>query len=183
MIAGVLVGGAATRMGGRPKGLLRAPDGRTIVERWRAMLDELRIPLVLVGASAAYRRFDLEAIADAPSGVGPLGGLCALLAHAGGGRAIALGCDMPLVSPALLERLAHAPGDAPVVSPRRGPTWEPLFARYDAPRVLPMARRRASAGAHSLQGLLDEAGAAELPLTGDERAQLRDWDSPSDVTS
>ena len=49
-IAGVFVGGAGTRMGGVPKGLLRAPDGPAIVERSRSALAAAGVTeVVLVG--------------------------------------------------------------------------------------------------------------------------------------
>jgi hypothetical protein len=47
--------------------------------------------------------------------------------------------------------------------------------------VLPLAAARAARGALSLQGLLDEAGAVELPLEPGDLAQLKDWDTPSDA--
>jgi molybdopterin-guanine dinucleotide biosynthesis protein A len=179
VLAGVFVGGAGTRLGGLAKGLMRAPGGETIVERWRRLLDGLGVPMVLVGRHAAYADLGLELVEDEPCGVGPLGGLVGLLRRAGEGRALALACDMPFVSGALVGRLVASAGRGAVVSPRTG-GWEPLFAVYDAPRVLPIAVARAGRGALSLQGLLDEAGAVELPLEAGEVAQLKDWDRPGD---
>jgi molybdopterin-guanine dinucleotide biosynthesis protein A len=168
-------------MGGAPKGLMRTPGGETIVGRWRSVFDALGIPVVLVGAHDGYASLALEMLADDPPGIGPLGGLVALLMRAGTARAIAVACDMPYVSRALVERLARAPSAAAIIAPRRDGRWEPLFARYDAPLVLPIARTRIAAGRHALQGLLDEARADELPLAPEEMGELRDWDSPSDV--
>jgi molybdopterin-guanine dinucleotide biosynthesis protein A len=170
-------------MGGLAKGLLRGPDGATLVERWRATLEELGVPVVLVGQGEAYATLRLPMVEDEPPGVGPLGGLVALLRHAGAGPALAFACDMPFVSRALVARLLAAPSEAPIVAPRRDARWEPLCARYDPARVLPLARARIASGHHSLQGLLDEAGAAALPLLPDDDAELRDWDSPADVTA
>ena len=182
-VAGVFVGGPGTRMGGLPKGLLRGPDGATLIERWRGMLAELGLPVVLVGEAAAYEALGLPMLKDEPPGVGPLGGLVALLRHAGTVPALAFACDMPFVSRALVERLLAAPSEAAIVAPRRSTRWEPLCARYDAPRVLPRVVARAASRSHSLQPLLDEAGAVALPLLPDEDAQLRDWDTPADVTA
>jgi hypothetical protein len=60
--------------------------------------------------------------------------------------------------------------------------WEPLFARYEPGRVLPVARRLAASGRTKLQLLLDEAGAVALPLAaqGDDDA-LTDWDAMGDL--
>ena len=111
------------------------------------------------------------------SQLGPLGGLLALL-RSTGGHVIALACDMPYVSYELLRRLVEAPL-APIVAPRRDGRWEPLFARYDAAQVEPLAH--AARGQTALWQLLDAAGAVELPLAVDEHAQLDDWDAPEDV--
>jgi molybdopterin-guanine dinucleotide biosynthesis protein A len=181
LIAGILVGGAAVRMGGRAKGRLVAPSGEAIVERWRAILQHAVGKVLLVGSAEAYASLDLEAIADDPPGIGPLGGLVALLRRAGNEPSLAVACDMPYVSRGLVERLASSPQTAPVIAPRLQGRWEPLFARYDSPRVLPIATSLAAGKAHSLQRLLDTAGAAELPLGPGEDEQLRDWDIPVDL--
>ena len=145
VIAGVFVGGAGKRMGERAKGLLEAPGGGTLVDRWLSVLHEAGVARVLlVGRHPAYRTLGLETIDDEPSGVGPIGGLTALLRHAGASRALALACDMPFVSAGLVQRLIAAP-EAPVVAPWRDGRWEPLCARYDAARVLPSALRRIEA--------------------------------------
>jgi len=180
-LAGIFVGGSGTRMGGCAKGLLRAPDGKALVERTSTILRDLGARAVLVGRAEAYERLRLEVVADEPPGIGPLGGLVALLRRAGSSPVLALACDMPFVSRALLGRLlATAPG-APIVAPRRQGRWEPLCARYDAPRVLPLAAERARSVRHSLQSLLDASGAAEMPLSPREAEDLRDWDSPEDM--
>jgi molybdopterin-guanine dinucleotide biosynthesis protein A len=180
-IAGIFVGGAASRMQGHPKGLLRVPSGETIIERWRGIFEGLRIACVLVGSNAAYGDLPLEVLEDEPAGVGPVGGLVALLARAGGGNAVAVACDMPHVGAPLVEWLVRYVSPAPIVAPRRDDRWEPLFARYDARVILPLARARAAATHRSLQGLLDAAGAAVLPLAPPELAQLGDWDAWDDV--
>lgn len=181
VVAGVFVGGASRRMSGRPKGLMRAPGGRTIVERMFALLEACCIDdVVLVGAAAEYAALGSPAIDDQPSGIGPLGGLVSLLRRATSGYALALACDMPFVSAALVQSLLDAPAAA-VVAPRVDGLWEPLCARYDAFRVLPVAELCVSRRDHALQGLLATAGAVELPLAHERRSELRDWDTPEDV--
>lgn len=185
--AGIFVGGQSRRMGGRPKGLIALASGETIVERWcgllRSLSLETEIAITLVGAADAYAHLALPSLADEVPGIGPLGGLLALLRHASarGGHVLAVACDMPFVSPALLARLVETPSDAAVLAPRRDGRWEPLFARYDAARVLPIALARAGSTRHSLQGLLDDAGAAALPLSPGEELELRDFDRPEDI--
>ncbi len=180
VVAGIFVGGSGSRMGGVAKGLLVAPGGGSLVDRWRALLGDLGVRAVLVGEHPAYSGVALEALADEPRGIGPLGGLVALLRCAGPGRALALACDMPFVSRGLVEHLLAFAPSAPVVAPRKDGLWEPLCAAYDAAAVLPIAIERAAQGARSLQGLLEQARAVELPLDDARFAELRDWDHPDD---
>jgi molybdopterin-guanine dinucleotide biosynthesis protein A len=182
-IAGVFVGGAGRRMGGCAKGILQAPEGGTLIERWVETLRRAGVArVILVGRHDGYGALGLEMVDDEPSGIGPLGGLVALLRRAGSSRALALACDMPFVSPALVTRLVSA-ADAPIVAPRRGALWEPLCARYDASLVLPAALRRVAAGQFSLQPLLTESGALALSLDAAEADRLLDWDTPEDMAS
>lgn len=181
LVAGIFVGGASTRLGGRPKGLLVAPSGGTIVGRLCGHFDALAIPWVLVGRRPEYADIAAEVLDDAVLGIGPLGGLLALLKRAGDGGAIAIGCDMPFVSLELVARLAGATMESAVIAARRHDRWEPMFARYDARRASAAAARRVGDGQRSLQGLLDVLGAAELPLSADEHRLLDDWDTPEDM--
>ena len=167
-------------MGGHPKGWLVAPSGEAIVARWRRMFDDLGIASMLVGKSDAYAGLGIECLEDDPPGIGPLGGLVALLARADGSRAIAVACDMPFVSEGLLAKLAFHPTGPAALAAKRGGVWEPLFARYDGPLPLEVARDHVRSGARSLFGVLDALGAAELDLTGNELEELRDWDTPSE---
>jgi molybdopterin-guanine dinucleotide biosynthesis protein A len=169
-------------MGGVPKGLLRGPDGVTLVARWRSLLDALGVEMVLVGSAEPYASTGVPTVADEPAGIGPLGGLVGLLLRAGTRPSLALACDMPFVSRGLVERLLGAAAGPRVVAPRRDGLWEPLCARYDAARVLPAAAARAASPHHSLQQLLDDLGAVELPLGPGDREALKDWDTPDDVT-
>jgi molybdenum cofactor guanylyltransferase len=181
ILGGIFVGGRSTRMGGVPKGLLAAPEGGTLVARWASLFAGLAIPIVLVGPGAAYATTAIERIDDDVLGIGPLGGLIALLEHAASGHAIAVACDMPYVSAPLLAKLARHSSDAAALAPREGNTWEPFFARFRAPDALDTARDHARRGVHSLQALLDALGTAALSLDPRERAELRDWDTPEDV--
>lgn len=181
-MAGVFVGGAGTRMGRVAKGMLGAPGGGTLIERWLEVLRAAAIDeVILVGRDAAYAELPLDVLDDEPRGIGPLGGLVALLRYAAGRPSLAVACDMPFVSESLVARLLEAP-PAPVVAPRRGDRWEPLCARYDPARVLPLARAHVAAGDHSLQRLLHAAGAQVLMISAEEERELHDWDRPEDMS-
>lgn len=177
MLVGIFVGGRSTRMG-TPKGLLPSPiDGRPLLARAIAISP---YPVVVLGAHEPYAALleGVTTLADEPAGIGPLGGLRALLAHAPG-KAIAIACDMPFVEREDLVALAEHPSDAPIVAARRE-RYEPFFARYDAPRVLPAVDEAIARGERSLQRLLARFTIAEL--TPQSPRALDDWDTPDDVT-
>jgi len=178
-IAGILVGGHARRMGGIAKGLLQpAVGGPTIVERTHTLLRDAGLDVVLLGEAGAYESLAMPAVGDDPLGHGPIGGLRALLRHAGGGDVLLTACDMPHLTAALIERLLSA--DARTVAPRVDGRWIATCARYGA-ECLAVIDSRLARGWRSLHGVLDAAGAVELALAADDMRALRDWDTPEDV--
>ena len=187
-LVGVLVGGASRRMGGRAKGLLPAPGSEEpILLRLLRLGREAGLDVVTVGDDAPYAalRLNVPNLVDEPRGVGPIGGLAALLRHAGSGLAIALSCDLPYFSPRAAELLVSQASRADVIAGRRTPdgVWEPFVARYSPERVLPVVSANLAQGRHSLQEALAQMTVEELALIGAERSALVDWDSPYDVES
>jgi molybdopterin-guanine dinucleotide biosynthesis protein A len=187
-LVGIFVGGRARRMGGVAKGLLPTADGRSVVERLLAEIREALpgAPIALVGAASSYDAFELPTLADTPPGIGPLGGLRALLARTaelGLPHALALACDLPTISANLIRRLADAEPAASAVAPREpGGPWYALSARY-AVTVLPVLDAQIADGQRALQRLFAQLGpsASELALTAPELALLADWDRPEDL--
>ena len=186
-VLGIWVGGRGTRMGGVQKALLRTPDGaESLLERLLRIAREAGVSdVVLIGrAELGEVARGIPQLPDATPGIGPLGGLAALLDHAGDCPAIALACDMPYLSSELLARLARAPaGDAQVLAARDPASgkWQPLFARYEGCGMSPQLKAVLAAGASSFQALFQSLRATELALSPDEHAQLRDWDTPEDM--
>ncbi len=189
-LVGIFVGGKSTRMQGRPKGLLVAPGSPlTLVERLAALAQHT-LPaarVVLVGRHPAYDGVVLPQLPDrGDAGAGPLAGLAALCheaARLGTGEVLCLACDLPYIEAALLERLAcHAP-DQPAVAARVDGRWQPFFARYRSDAATPVIAARLASRRLGLYGVLDELGAAALPIDEDEARQLCDWDTPQDVSS
>ena len=133
MRGAVLAGGAASRYGGQPKGLLPV-GGRRILDR---VVDAVAAaigaaPLLVANApDAATWRPDLRTIPDARPGLGSLGGIYTAVA-AGPEPVLCVAWDMPFVPVELLRALiAGARGyDAflPESDGRRG--MEPLCAVY-----------------------------------------------------
>jgi molybdopterin-guanine dinucleotide biosynthesis protein A len=166
MRIGIFVGGAGRRMGGLSKGLLIGPTGETLFARAMRVAQSVG-EVVVVGDASAY---GVAGIADDPPGIGPIGGLRALLA---GGSAIALACDMPYVEAEHLHALRAHAASAAIVAARREGRWEPFLARYDAsvlPAITPYVR--------SFQQLFAVVAPAEIAI---DAHALDDWDTPADI--
>jgi molybdopterin-guanine dinucleotide biosynthesis protein A len=186
-VVGLFVGGRSSRMGGFPKGNLRAPSSElTLLERLLAQLHAASpgLPVVLVGQASAYASLGLHALCDRPAGIGPLGGLAALLDHAGAlgaAHVVALACDLPRLSSALIGRLLNDEPHLEALAAEQDAVRNPLIARYAvAPANMAVAAVLAS-GKRSLQAVLDQLDTGSLRVSGSELAELDDWDSPSDA--
>lgn len=128
----ILAGGAASRYGGRPKGLERV-GGRRIIDRVADALTAATESLLLIAnddragewlAGVRWQR-------DVRPGLGGLGGIHAALVHAGT-PVIVVAWDMPFVPAELLLELRAAAADADVAVPESGSRRgvEPLCAYY-----------------------------------------------------
>jgi molybdopterin-guanine dinucleotide biosynthesis protein A len=145
MRGAVLAGGAASRYGGEPKGLLEL-GGRRILDRVvTAVAHALgELPLLVANAPRASAwRPDLRTVPDARPNCGSLGGIYTALVA--GDRSVPVLCvawDMPFVSTGLLRALiaeaASGQYDAllPESDGRRG--IEPLCAVYGPACVEPV---------------------------------------------
>jgi len=146
----VLAGGAASRYGGAPKGLMTVA-GRRILDR---VVDAVYAvtsapPLLIANVPAASGwRPDLQTMPDTRPGFGSLGGIYTAVT-AGTGPVLCVAWDMPFVPEGLLRALldGEAAGNydafLPESSGRRG--LEPLCAVY-GPACGPAIARRLAAG-------------------------------------
>ena len=187
LVIGIFVGGRGSRLGGVAKGNLPLPSGETLAARLVAHARDALpgTPIALVGAADAYAHLGLPALTDEPAGIGPLGGLRALLGHAatlGHTHAIALSCDLPYLEAPLIARLGVEAPAAEFLAPRDGEFWQTLVARYAA-ALLPVVDATIAAGDRALQRVISRLGerATELVLGARERNQVRDWDRPEDA--
>jgi len=130
----VVAGGAASRYGGRPKGLFEV-GGRRILDR---VVESLQLatgepPTIIANASdAAAWRPDLRVVPDVLPDQGSLGGILTAVERLG--PALCVAWDMPFVPAGLLAALAALLEEADAALPesdsRRG--VEPLCAAYGA---------------------------------------------------
>jgi molybdenum cofactor guanylyltransferase len=181
---GILVGGQGSRLGGVAKGLLRLRDGATIVERLTAQVRAVAIdaPLYLLGDRSEYRDLPLSSLGDDPAGVGPLGGLHALLKQPCD-EVLLLGGDLPYLSASVIARmLTFDLRDAVAAKTGSPPRWEPMLSRYRVSTTLPVVEEHLRKGTLGLFALLNRLNAAALVLSPDEEHELSDWDVPEDIT-
>jgi molybdopterin-guanine dinucleotide biosynthesis protein A len=183
-VAGILLTGGASRRLGRDKATV--PVGGTgCAERVAAALAQVAPGALEVGPGVS----GLRSVPDAHPGLGPLGAILtgwAQLCAEGGRRAVlALACDMPLVTPALLGFLARWPDAGSVVPVVEGRP-QPLCARY-SPSALDAARLAFENGARSMEPLRSFGDVRLL----DERAwatvvapqAFADVDTPADLAA
>ncbi len=143
----MIAGGAATRYGGQPKGLLDV-GGRRLLDRVAdALADATGLPPILIAndPGAAAWRPGLAVHPDVLPGLGSLGGI--LTAVEAAGAVLCVAWDMPFVPAGLLREMAAMLQEADAVLPesdsRRG--VEPLCAAY-GPACGPAIREAAARG-------------------------------------
>lgn len=136
----VLAGGAARRMGGSDKGLIRLAN-RPMIEY---VLDALRpqVADLLINANRnldQYRRYGVRVVADELTGFqGPLAGMAAAMQAAGTEFLVTAPCDSPFVPEDLVRRLgsALASGGADLSVAHAGDRIQPVFTLLRT-RLLP----------------------------------------------
>jgi molybdenum cofactor guanylyltransferase len=185
ILFGLFVGGASRRMNGIPKGLLLAPDTQQpLVVRTLDFAHRLGLDAALVGHARAYHSVvpDVPVLQDRPAGIGPLGGLMALVSREGTDRVIALACDMPYLNQPLLQFLAHTPMTADVLAARRSDSalWEPLCAAYRTQSVRPILAQALDEGVRSFQKLFERLNVQTWTVDDSQQKALTDWDTPED---
>ncbi len=131
----VLVGGEATRAGGREKYFFPL-QGRTFIERLIGALAPVADEVLLVARDATQcARFEafpsVRCTVDQRRGLGPIGGLHAGALAASGEALFVVACDMPCVNPRVVSRLFGLLDDREAVIPCWQPgMYEPLHAVY-----------------------------------------------------
>ncbi len=126
-LAAVLAGGAGTRLGGA-KALIDL-GGRPLVAYPLDAIEAAGLEAVIVAkAEASLPDLGLPVLIEAPEPRHPLLGVVTALREARARPVLSCPCDMPFVTPELIERLAAAPGTTTVQS---GGRLHPLLARYE----------------------------------------------------
>jgi molybdopterin-guanine dinucleotide biosynthesis protein A len=135
-IGAVLAGGAGRRLGGQKATV--DLDGRPLIAYALEAVERAGLdPVVVAKPSSALPALSCRVLREPEEPQHPLAGIVAALADAGKRPVVALACDMPLVSPALLASLASA--EEAVVVPALNGQLQPLPGRY-SPEALPALR-------------------------------------------
>ena len=140
MRGAVLAGGAASRFGGRPKGLERV-GGERILDRAVRVIQSVtgQLPALIANAPEASQwRPDLQALKDPMPDRGSLGGLYTAVT-AGEGPVLVVAWDMPFVPASLLETLVRQAESFDAFLPESGGAG--AWSRYVRSMVRPARRR------------------------------------------
>jgi molybdopterin-guanine dinucleotide biosynthesis protein A len=166
-LGAVIAGGRSTRFGSdKAEALWR---GRPLIGHAIGALRPFVDELVVCGRSHG----DLPTIPDRPApGMGPLGGICAALHHAEGrghSAVLTVGCDTPLLPPALFERLIAAGGPAYVAQ-------LPLIGCWPVDLAAGLDTFLASDAKHAIRAWAALAGAEAIDWPG-----LANVNAPEDL--
>lgn len=151
-LGAVLAGGRSRRFGSN-KAHARW-EGRSLADHAAALIAPFVGTTIVCGGRAVIA--DFLHLPDQPApGLGPLGGLCAALDHAaahGHAAVLSIGCDMPLLDSALIERLI-APGAS------RYLVQAPIVGCWHAELAQPLRRHLESGGDRSVHRWAAQVGA------------------------
>ena len=182
----VLAGGAGRRMGA-PKPLLQLGD-RTLVEHVVAAIEPLVSSVIVVTNDAEAMAFlGLSTVGDAEPGHGPLMGLYSGLLACPTPYALAVACDAPFLSPALLEALIarRQPDAMTLPATEHGPQPMPgLYPTALAPSIASLLEGgRAALRDLVAAGPVELLSAEDVSALDPEGRSFKDLDTPEDLAA
>ena len=166
----ILAGGLSTRLGS-DKARLKL-GSRTMLARVRAVANAVSVPDNFSSRVRVIRK-------DCVQRCGPLGGIVTGLRSAKARAVLFLACDMPLISTALLERIARSSrkGGRPVFVLQRRRVGFPCLLPREA---LEIVERQIKRGEFSLQALAGKLNAKRLKISERSR-ELFNVNTPQDA--
>jgi molybdopterin-guanine dinucleotide biosynthesis protein A len=183
----ILAGGAASRYGGRPKGL-ELVAGRRVIDRVADALRASSDDILLIANDPDARAWmpGVPVASDVRVDCGSLGGIHAAIVRARS-SVLVVAWDMPFVPSALLGALRHAgsSADAAVAESGSKRGVEPLCAFY-TPACVPAIERRLDAGDRRVISFFDDVRVARLPEEevrrfGDPAVMFMNVNTPHDL--
>lgn len=188
----ILAGGQSSRMArikATPKAFLRV-GGETVIEREvRTLGSVFKDIIVISNEPEPYLDLGLHVIPDSdrfPDIKGPIKGIFSGLNGIAGGFGFFVACDMPFISPALVEWMGKGRAGHDAVIPRVGGLFEPLFGYY-AKSALPVIERAMDAGVRRIQDVfprmdVKEIGDRDVRLFDPEFDSFINLNTPEDLT-
>jgi molybdopterin-guanine dinucleotide biosynthesis protein A len=180
-VGAILAGGRGSRIGGAKATVDIA--GRPLISYPIAAVEEAGLePIVVAKRESELPPLGCHVIHEPERPRHPLCGIVTALRHAGGRPVVAIGCDMPFASPALLAWLGEAP-EALAVPVLDGEP-QPFPGRYDVSLLGPL--ETALAGAEPLRRTLESLSPRriaedELARFGEPRRLLFNVNTPADA--
>lgn len=177
----ILAGGDSRRMG-RDKATLPFAN-QPLIQAVIATMRQL-FPVTIVSVRQPRPEIDLPQICDTQADGGPLAGLVTALSSIATPWAFAVACDMPFVSPALIEQLAEHRAQQQAIVPVVHGQLQPLAAFYST-SCIPLMRASLSLGDKSLSGAISHLNAsyvdeAQMLRTDSQLRSFFDLDTPQD---
>ncbi len=172
MLSVIILAGGHSRRFGHDKALLPW-RGRTLIQDLVARLQELSDDVLVVsGTEIRYTEIlDVPVYPDEIGNLGPMGGLYTGLKHARYAYSLAVACDMPCISHAVIDLLRdHLDGSAWAVVPEIEGHRVPTLALYHK-KCLPVIAHLITHKHTSLQALLD---AVPTKIISEEQLRIVD---------
>jgi molybdopterin-guanine dinucleotide biosynthesis protein A len=167
----ILAGGRGSRLGGVNKALLQVGE-RSNIERVLAALGPLCTEVVAVANDRALAgRADLRLLLDQEPHAGVLPALAQGLGALPTDLVVAVACDMPFLSRALLAELIERCAGQDVVMPIVDDRPEPMHAVYRRTACLLAIQAALEAGERRMISFLDRVRVVRI-----EAADVRRWD-------
>lgn len=160
----ILAGGKSRRFGSdKARALL---SGKPLVLRVADVVRSFASRITVVAETVGkYEDLGLPTVADITPGCGPLGGLHTALRDCAEPALLLVSCDFVGVRPAWIEALLEHKTEATAVA-FKGSHWEPMPAVFYR-SILSFVDRRMGGNDRAMASLLEETGAAALPLPAD----------------
>jgi molybdopterin-guanine dinucleotide biosynthesis protein A len=179
----IMAGGDSRRMG-QDKANLQL-GGRTLLQSVVATLQPL-FPEVIVSVRQPRPEIDLPQVCDDPAYSGPLAGLAAALEQASSPWIFVVACDMPFITPAVIEYLALQRVDCQAVVPMVGGYPQPMAAFYATGCLKVVQDILNSNGKHSMLAPLEMlkvcyVSEAQMLSVDPQLRSFFDLDTPQDV--
>lgn len=181
----ILAGGDSRRMG-QDKAMLSL-HGRTLLQHVKDSVGQV-FSQVIVSVRQPRAGLGLPQVCDALPDGGPLAGLAAALESIETPWLFAVGCDMPFVSPEVIEVLARRRSGHQAVVPVVQGHPQPLAAFYARDCLDAIRDIQAGGGKHSLRALLERLDVcyvdeAQLMEFDPQLRSFFDLDTPADVAA